>query len=364
MRVVILSIVGLLTSFVINAQVTIVAPEIPNGLVTKHQLWSVTLMNNTTTDQKIALGVSVYSINENQLMFASVSKPITLGRGGKTVRFNDAEPVQFQSVSARFNLNGFLQGFLPLGSYKVCYTIFNNPSYLESYSAEECVQVTVDALTRPQLIYPADSASLIETKPLFTWIPPAPMQLFQDLNYDAVLVEVFPNQSPLEAIQNNLPVFYQRRVAQSNLQFPSGLKQLDTGKVYAWRVYAKNGLNPSMESDVWTFSISGKEKQLPVIKGVTYYELKNSSEASSHFVLTGTDLNILFYSYAKSFIGTIEVRDSKGKMVWSKSLDVLYGGNYLTASLKGKIKSGEVYSVQVLSNSEALFRGNFNYTKK
>jgi len=364
MRKIQLVILSLLLVYGAYSQVTIVAPEIPGGLVTKHQLWSITLMNAGAADQKIAVGVSVYSINENQLLFASVSKPITLGRGGKAIRFSDAEPVQYQSVSPRFNLNGFLQGFLPLGSYKVCYTIFNNPGYLESYSAEECVQVTVDALTRPQLIYPADSASLVESKPLFSWIPPAPLQLFQDLNYDLVLTEVFPNQSPLEAIQNNMPVLFQRRVMQSNLQFPTTQRQLDTGKVYAWRVYAKNGLNPAMESEVWTFSLSGKDREAPIVKGITYFELKQSTEAASHFSLKSTDLSVLFYSYLKTYKGLIVVRDSKGKLMWSKEQEVFYGGNYLTAALKGKIRSGQDYTVQVLNGDEIVFKGNFNYTKK
>src|SRR5436190_811787 len=79
------------------------------------------------------------------------------------------------------------------GRYQACYTVVNAQKG-ELTLVENCITVNVDPLSPPLLNTPADEDKLLTAYPQFTWLPPTPIGLFNDLGYAMVLVEVFPGQ--------------------------------------------------------------------------------------------------------------------------------------------------------------------------
>src|SRR5207302_6108589 len=115
-------------------------------------------------------------------------------------------------------------------------------------------------------------------------------------NYDLLIAEVQNGQTPEEALEDNLPVYSASYVTSVSKNYPSSYKALDTGKVYAWKVVAKNGESFAAQSEVWTFSIY--QKQIPYLSASipTYLELKTESSILSTGLINGDTLRVKFYS--------------------------------------------------------------------
>jgi hypothetical protein len=142
--------------------------------------------------------------------------------------------------------------------------------------SEDCLNFVVEPVAPPQLSSPANTSVVEEVMPHFTWIPPAPINLFSDLNYDMVLVQLFENQSPVEAVQTNMPVYRTSSLRQPFLSYPAGAPALDTGVTYAWMITANNGRQYAAQTDVWTFKMKSVAKE-ESIDLTGYVELRRNS---------------------------------------------------------------------------------------
>ncbi|WP_315814258.1 hypothetical protein [Paraflavitalea speifideaquila] len=73
--------------------------------------------------------------------------------------------------------------------------------------------------------------------------------------YDWTLVEVQATQSPADAIQQNVPLLSRQNISFTNFQYPLSAPELDSSKLYAWRITARNNLAPIGNSEVWSFRV-------------------------------------------------------------------------------------------------------------
>ena len=229
--------------------------------------------------------------------------------------------------------------------------------------AENCIILDVQPLSPPQLAMPVDSATLQNPWPQFSWLPPAPVTLFNDLNYDLLVTEVRPDQSAGAAIQENLPVYNVRRLTTMVNNYPSSNKTLDTGKVYAWRVIAKNGETFAAQSDVWTFRITQEKPQVLKPANGLYLDLKNSNAYTGTAVIADNVLGIRYYSYDRSHEAVIKFLNEKGEVVEEVKRTIEYGNNFMVFKLDHSFKKDNTYSIELTDLQMSRYRASFRMAK-
>ncbi len=243
-------------SFLLAHAQVMITPQIPpTGLIKKDQLWNIVLVNNNDIPYDVQIQVSVQDIKTGEKVLTGASRLFTIGKGARQLQINDVNPVQYNYGNAAALTDRSNNGLLPIGSYQVCYTLIEQSNKSSLPSTEECIPVEIEPLSPPLLNAPANKDTVTTTAPMFQWIPPAPLTMFSDLNYDFILAEVIKGQSINEAIQKNTPIYYQNTIKTMFLAYPSSAKSLEEGKTYAWQVIAKNGNNYAEKTETWGFTI-------------------------------------------------------------------------------------------------------------
>jgi len=327
---------------VAQAQVTCSVTVPPAGMIRKEQLWNLVVVNNSNTGLDVNIVVSLRDAVTGLLVLTGGSRTITLGKGVKMITDKDVQPVQYDYGSMDLNKN-----FLPLGSYIACYTISRNGHERMETIANECVRMNISPLSPPLLNTPADKSVLQHPVPQFTWTPPAPIQLFDDLNYDISVAEVLPGQSPAEAVLYNTPIYNSSRIRATFQTYPSTWSTLQTGKTYAWQVTARNGLNYATVTEVWTFSMA-KDSAKTEMTNVAYVAVSdNNSNARGVNYITGNTLYVKYYSYDKEHAAVIQLFTTERKLLQEIKQNIVYGDNYLQLKLNRQFGPKQVYTVVI-----------------
>ena len=228
----------------------------PNGIIQKSQLWNMTLTNAGTTTLSIHIEILFTDVVNSLQVMSAATQVITIAPGAMHLNNSLLQPIQYNVLSTAYTVDPSPNGLLPVGDFELCYSFMSHSIDGVEKSAEECQELIIEPLSPPQLVYPYDQA-IIETKnPQLTWLPPMPVSLFTNLKYDLDLVEVFPNQSPADAIQQNLPLFHQQSVAATTLLYPVNAPPLELNKQYAWRIIAKSSEMQVGQSETWVFSVN------------------------------------------------------------------------------------------------------------
>lgn len=159
-----------------------------------------------------------------------------------------------------------ITGTFPSGTYSICYNAYCVTGNCDGMGPDalyneypECFEFVVEPPTPILLAIPEDNAELDWNRPTFNWIPPMPISTVPGFNYHYILVERNKKQTCPDALTRNRPIYYQRGIGQPILPYPAELNDLDTGKIYCWKV---NGLVegvPVAQSEVWEFRIKPKE---------------------------------------------------------------------------------------------------------
>ena len=94
-------------------------------------------------------------------------------------------------------------------------------------------------LSQPPILFePVDASDVRTDLPIFTWAPvvaPAGTQI----EYDFLLVEVLPGQTPLQAVQSNR-AYHEEVVVGTTLLYTPDKLPLEEGNAYAWQVRASD----------------------------------------------------------------------------------------------------------------------------
>lgn len=326
----------------IRAQVNMNVQVPPTGVIQKGQLWNLLLVNTSDNIITVNIQLSLVLINDNTPVLTATSKPITLTKGAKQIMMRDVVP-DYKYLSSIFS-DRSPEGFLPVGNFMACYVI--NDLAKQNELAEDCVPVEVSPVAPPQLNLPGDKTVIESPYPQFTWLPPSPLQQFNNLTYDLLLVEVRPGQSATEAIQQNIPQFNVANEKSIFSNYPASYKSLDTAKEYAWRIVAKNNGEFAAQSEVWTFKISSKIFQPLVPKNGNYILIKAGQSAGVNTV-EGDILGIKYYSYDRDHETLISFYDANGALVQEIKQKLAYGDNYLAYRLNRNFKKETIYLIQL-----------------
>lgn len=154
-------------------------------------------------------------------------------------------------------------------------------------------QETTEPLSPPQLIIPENGEWVKSSRPFFSWLPITPVNLFKNISYDWVLVDLLGDQTASDAIQQNIPVFTQRNLRSASFQYPLSAPALDTNKQYAWRVTAVNNISPVANSEVWVFHFKKADSVKQVQVGRKAYIKAKKEQDASLAVVSG----IVKYEY-------------------------------------------------------------------
>ncbi|WEK37953.1 MAG: hypothetical protein P0Y53_10620 [Candidatus Pseudobacter hemicellulosilyticus] len=284
----VLLLAGLLTGICLQAQVLVNFQFPPLGLTIKPQLWNLSLVNTATGSMPVRVEMVLTDIATNQRVLTGTSKVFTLPPGARQLQLSDVMPIVYNPGNAGYPMDPSPEGFLPIGVFNVCYSIVSLAG-LEGYDVvgEACETLHIEPLSPPQLVVPLDEEALDITRPFFAWAPPAPLTAFQQLLYDWILVEVMPTQSPADALQQNIPVLTRQNLNYTHLQYPLSSPELDTSKLYAWRITAKNNIATVAHSETWTFRVQRYQQDEFSTTGAGYFARLHPVEDAAFVICSG-----------------------------------------------------------------------------
>lgn len=324
----------LLLHLTVDAQVSLSVQLPPGGMVSRDQLWNVAVMNNGGTTVEATLALELRDAVSGQTVLSAGTGNFSAGKGVKMINIRDVQPVLYNHLSGDFS-----GSYLPLGSYVACYRLFQQTAKGPVPLADECVRINISPLSPPLLNTPSDKSQLETTNPQFAWLPPAPLDMFRNLSYDLVVAEVLEGQSPSEAVQYNTPVYARPDIRMPVDVYPSTYSKLDTGRLYAWQVIARNGTQYAAATEVWTFSIKGPEKENKYVKKAPYIKMMMGNAADIGIAPNGI-LKLMYNNRTNDSLVTIKI-DIPGEGAKTFELNVKQGENYLEYPLTKVIKYKE-----------------------
>jgi hypothetical protein len=144
------------------------------------------------------------------------------------------------------------------------------------------------------------------------------------------------------------------------------MPELDTGKLYAWRVTAKNNVTPIANSEVWSFRLQPLTNDTVRASGKGYYaQLRREPDAS--YVITGGILRFLYQQEFNSNTVQLNVTDISSAnhqpvQLDSSQLAVQYGANYISLDLTGKgLTSKHLYLLDLMNERNEHWYLKFEY---
>ncbi|MBS3914713.1 MAG: hypothetical protein KG003_09445 [Bacteroidetes bacterium] len=251
-----------------NAGSVIIQPRFNNSFrFAATDVWNIDLQT------QIGKGVNVYlnaEITQGGKGIVSLKSSNTLINSGvqsfTSVSLNTSQLIyKSQAIADIENLTGTF----PAGNYQVCYTIHCVTADCDGLGADaiynetsQCFEFIIEPPTPLLLASPEDKVELEWPRPTFNWIPPMPLSSVNGFNYLYTLTEKQEGQTCNDAIIRNRPLYKQRGVEIPMLPFPPEMNDLDTGKIYCWKVEGLVDQIPVAQSEVWEFHL--KTDTIPV----------------------------------------------------------------------------------------------------
>jgi len=273
----------LLLSLWTHAQVILNLQLPQSGVVQKSQLWNIMVSN---TNKTVVTGSFSFlmSTQSGQQILSAKTSILSFPPGTTMVNASMLSPIQYTVLSGDWVIDAGQNGFLPPGIFQVCYVL---ESFTHQGAIEVCNVINISPLSPPQLITPENQTAIDTTGvPQFIWIPPAPLNLFSNLQYELYLVQVDSFQTPAEAIQMNIPILFQQDITGTNLLYPLSAPHLQQDVTYAWQVTAKNNQSPVSASETWVFTLQKPVTKKTDSSDLPFVRLKKNEE-SAYAIVAG-----------------------------------------------------------------------------
>jgi len=153
------------------------------------------------------------------------------------------------------------------------------------------------------------------------------------------------------------------------LQYPLSMPELDTGKLYAWRVTAKNNLSPIANSEVWCFRIqkNANDTFKAVNKGF-YTPLRR--ELGPSYVITNSTIRFLYLHEMNSKSVQVKITDinktaQQVVQLDSAGLAVKFGANYLNLDVSNAgLTDKHMYLLDVTNDRSEHWYLKFEYRQQ
>ena len=334
----------------------VMQPIVPqSGLIRVSQLWGMSVTNVSETEKYCIVELTVRNRVSGTVVLKGRSQSFTLSKGSKMLTESVIGPVTYETDGLDAVITS--GGLLAAGVYNICLSL--QAADLKAFQPiEHCLDVEVEALTPPQLIEPADTSVLDISYPHFIWTAPMPLTIFSNLNYELVLVEVEAGQSKGDAIQRNLPVWSMGNLRTNTALYPSSWVSLDTGKVYAWQVTARNGDYYGGKSQIWEFRL--KDTVPVAIKTSSDFYNSLSRKIYENVIQKSGEYKLEFineYGVNEGFLYLYEISEGRKTLLKQTRPHLIKGRNLLRWEPKVSLQkaAGKVYTIELhLSNGEIL----------
>ncbi|MBV8255403.1 MAG: hypothetical protein JO154_22575 [Chitinophaga sp.] len=345
----------------VKAQVAI-APQVPPaGIMQQSQLWNILLTNANKTKSYVKVIMRLTDAVTGQGVMTGITRLVELPIGATMLHLAD-----FQPISTEYLLpvqdqrpNAML---LP-GKYIICYSVVVDRDKTVAPGTEDCIRFVVEPVSPPILNLPVDKDTLQTSLPAFTWIPPAPLNLYSDLNYDITVVAVWPGQVPADAIQQNIPMYHGAALRQPFLNYPAGAPTLDTGVNYAWMVTALNGRQYSAQTDIHTFRVA---KAAPVTEEDLTSFVGLTRNGTTKPLQVGTTLKCSYNNESGEQAVNYEIiaLQQQNKVVAQGKLTLQPGPNMISIPLQrvGNLSGGNLYSFRFVNARNESWELKFMYS--
>lgn len=349
-------------AFRAGAQVSMTVQLPPAGVLQKAQLWNIVLVSASNTPANVRITLRLMDAQTNQPVLTGITRTILLNKGAKQLRVADVMPVQYEYLTATIDRS--VNGMLSAGNYVACYSLWVEGDKVGNQPGEDCIPFVIEPVSPPLLNTPAHQSVLESRLPQFTWLPPAPVTMFTDLNYELILTELHPGQSKEEAIQQNIPIYRAPRLKNIFANYPAGAVALDTAKQYAWTIIARNGSLYAAQTDVWTFRIKGVQNNTRITNGA-YVQLKKDLDGiviNCNYLRCGYN-NETADSTAKYEVIALE---NDNKVVHTGTLSLKRGDNRLEVPLNKTrgMSDGKSYLFRLRNSRNEYWQIKFIYTKE
>jgi len=336
----------------LKAQLVLNAQLPAAGFVQKDQLWNLVIVNNNADILDVKIEMDLQDAATGQIVLSAGTGNLLLGKGVKTIAAKDLQPILYN-----YNAPELSRNYLPMGSYIACYQVISN-GRKEGPLAQECIHFNIDPLSPPLLNTPADKAEIESPYPQFTWMPPTPYDMFTDLSYDLLVTEVTEGQSATEAIQYNTPIYSKSDIVQPYESYASSFTKLDTGKIYAWQVVAKNGVSYAAKTEVWTFKIAPPSFVKMIIKQTPFIKMKLENPEKG--IAPNSILKLSYYNETTDTTVTVHLLNlnASEKQELKFEANIKSGENLIQKDIQKilQAKEGKLYEAYILNSRNEKWR--------
>lgn len=308
------------------------------GIYLRSQLWNVSVSNTGTTTVEATLHLDLKDIQTRQTVLSAQSAPFRVPPGVKKIEVSAIEPIVY-NYGPGIRADRSSNGLLPVGKYQVCYQLIWTYGESQTAVADDCDEIEVEPLSPPVLTMPENDSIVDRAHPNFTWVPPAPLSMFGDLQYDVLISPVFDGQSITDAIQQNLPLQQSSGLHQPFFSYPLQGPQLETGKRYVWQIIARDGAQYAAKSEVWTFRTGDK----PLAAGENLVYLVLDGKTTGRETIDPGMLHLKYVS-ATAHKALLLLKTEDGMIVSKTTLALHEGENYLHVPLSGKFQRKRTYT--------------------
>lgn len=314
---------------------------------------NATLLNSGNLVKLYFTGSIVNTINGKKILDLKTN-PLDFPSG-----ITNLNAILLQPTFRYFSESFQISGIAPYGNYEICLQAFSATDNEER--GEGCVSVEVTPMSPPLLLTPENNSTISEQFPILSWLAPTPVKSAGSVLYDLKLVELFPNQTPYDAIQRNYAQLELTGLTKTFVQYPVTATRLDSSKKYAWFVKAR-GSDGSLigETEVWSFGYSiasGAEEQN---NQRTHHYVRLRKEMGTNYTLFYEDLRFVYHEqYDSSYLKAKIVRVEDNSLADEITLGGTKRGDNPFSIPIDKIKGlkiNQLYRLEVISSrKETLY---------
>jgi YHS domain-containing protein len=241
-------------------------------------------------------------------------------------------------------------------AYSICFQFTPDDKLINITDNEHCIFTIVTPRIPLTLIQPVDS--ICDFKPVFTWL--GRKATSASSAFKVICVAVATNQTPEEALQNNVPVINQLLYQQTNqMNFPGGIPALKEGKQYAWQVFEVAGKNVLNSSEIFSFVPGCKLNVETSVE--SFAEIKTFYTGRKYYF--SSSINFSFnnpYAEKKLLYSIVHVATQKKltnlpEITMSKGLNLI---KLNTEDIKG-LQKNEQYKIEVYNLATTTHYINF-----
>lgn len=365
----------MLLSFVtinINAQINLQFNAINEYGFNSKQALNLTIVNSNPKSFDVILTGYIKDVN-NQTVVEFKSNSYTLTTGANIIT-----PLNLGFAELNYSNSDILEietktGNYPSGNYTIClWSACATPdcsgagANAGSIETPVCTSIQVENPTPLILVTPENESEIEETRPLFTWIPPAPVAGSDMLNYTLILVEIMEGQNKADALTNNRPLIEMEGISNPSMMFPSDLPELEKDKWYAWQVQAYIGKTPLAKSEQWKFKVKKKEEKKDTVRYVKLSNLKIndfysvSNNEVLYFTFEGDykfkNFKLVLYDDLRKVIKTIENIDKTEDNKPYDDNSAYFGEYKMFIDLRQiNLNLGKFYTIELTDNENKIY---------